>query len=446
MTSLNNETKPADDTKQEESQAIIVAPEPPPQMPKLKADAKLWNEVSVLADMLSYCRPHNSKTERGFIGKYLTPVGVKFDKKGNAHKIIGDAPVIWSSHTDTVHDKKGMHKVVYWVDKDGDTYLGTDTGSCLGADDTAGIWIMLNMIKAKIPGHYIFHRGEECGGVGSRWIAQETKELLKSMRFAIAFDRRDLKSIITHQGSKKCCSDEFAKALAEQIGMGHECDATGAWTDTAAYTDNIAECTNISVGYFNAHSKMEKLNIDYLFKLRDAMCKIDVTKFVAVRKPGDNSYRYSGRTVWHSYGYDGWTDDFGVGGGYAWPKESNRPEGGFTSAELDRKYGYNSWYQWFNYHGVSGYWVPIKGVVAPNPDKWRKKRDRKRDQGVVKGWVQKQAEMFAGAAELREMRMLIADNNGIIADLLDSQGYGPLELREYIRGCGGTIYDDIPGY
>jgi hypothetical protein len=55
----------------------------------------------------------------------------------------------------------------------------------------------------------------------------------------------------------------------------------GCGTDTAAYVDDVAECTNVSVGYEGAHGKTEKLNVDYLFKLRDAMCKIDVTKFVA---------------------------------------------------------------------------------------------------------------------------------------------------------------------
>lgn len=157
----------ASETK-EETKAVVVAPMPES---RIKNDPKLWAEATVLADMLSYCRPHNSKTERGFIGKYIVPIGVKFDKKGNAHKIIGDAPVIWSSHTDTVHNKKGFQKVHYWIDeKSGDTFFGSygPNASCLGGDDTAGIWIMLQMIKANIPGHYIFHRGEECGGIGSR--------------------------------------------------------------------------------------------------------------------------------------------------------------------------------------------------------------------------------------------------------------------------------------
>jgi hypothetical protein len=83
-------------------------------------------------------------------------------------------------------------------------------------------------------------------------------------------------------------------------------------------------------------------------------------------------------------------------------------------------------------------------VVPPNPEKWRKKQ--KKDVGVTKGWVKCATDLFAGASELREMRLLIQDNPSIIADLLDGQGYGPLEIRDYIKSCGGLIYDDIPGY
>lgn len=434
MVFLSKDEKPAEETKQE---LIVVKPDPEP---RLKENTKEWNEAMRLCDMLAYCRPNGSKAERSFIGDYIVPLGVKFDKKGNAHKIIGNVPVIWSCHTDTVHTKGGRQKIVYWTEgKDNDMFVGTrddqKTG-CLGADDTAGVWVMIQMIKAKVPGHYIFHRGEECGGIGSRWIAKENTEMLKKYQFAIAFDRKDVDSIITHQsGGKKSCSDEFAKQLAELLGLGHKPDATGMWTDTAAYVDEIAECTNVSVGYYYAHTNTEKLNVDYLFKLRDALCKIDPTKFVAVRKPGDNAYRFSGVVRYY--------DDFsGVYHSHSWQKEEDRPKGGFTRAELDTRYGYNDWYQWFGYDSKSGFWVPIKGCTPPNPKKWRKKRGK---WGHGGGWLKEQADLWNNSAELRELKLLIQDNPAIIADLLDSQGYGPLEIRDFIRENNGIIFDSYLG-
>lgn len=447
MTSYKAEKNPADqseqeqtnqqETKQETQQetkqesTALALPEP-----RLKANPARWLEVAELADMLSYCRPHNSKTERQFIAQYLSPIGIRFDKKGNVHKRIGNSPVIWSCHIDTVHNKKGKHKVVYWVDKEtGDTFLGTENGSCLGADDTAGIFIMLDMIQNKVPGNYIFHRGEECGGVGSRWFARENKEFLKGIKFAIAFDRRDTKSIITAQGSRMCCSDEFAQSLAEQIGMGHECDRTGMWTDTAAYMDDVAECTNISVGYYNAHGRDERLNIDYLFKLRDAMRKVDVSKLAEKRKPGDNYYRHVSKSYSYGYDFDIWDN---VSGSWRRKEDKPRPEGGFKSYELDKMYGYNKWYKWFSYS--DGYWVPMKGVTPPDPKEFKKEKDL----GVTKGWRSRQPSFFGGT-DLFEMRSMIMDNPAIIADLLDGQGYGPLELKEYIKQCGGNVYENYYG-
>src|SRR5205085_807202 len=96
------------------------------------------------------------------------------------------------------------------------------------------------------------------GGKGSGFIADKNKKALDGIKFAIAFDRRGTKSIITFQRSKRCCSDDFAKSLAEQFDLGHTCDTTGSFTDTASYTDLVGECTNISVGYEGAHSQGEE--------------------------------------------------------------------------------------------------------------------------------------------------------------------------------------------
>jgi hypothetical protein len=81
--------------------------------------------------------------------------------------------------------------------------------------------------------------------------------------------------VITHQMCGRCCSDEFAKALCDQLGMRHEpCDG-GTFTDSANYVDLIPECTNISAGYLNEHTRHETLNQRYLSQLLDAMCQVD---------------------------------------------------------------------------------------------------------------------------------------------------------------------------
>lgn len=180
-----------------------------------------------------------------------------------------------------------------------DLVFRTDSGQCLGADDGTGIWLMWELIKAGVKGLYIFHRAEEVGGQGSGYIA-ETLKYFNDGHYdkCIAFDRKADKSIITHQACARCCSDEFTEDLAKKMGMGHKADNTGSFTDSASYTDYIAECTNFSVGYYGAHSARETQDIEYLFPFRDALIKVNWEDLVISRVPGEKEYSSTGY-----YGY-----------------------------------------------------------------------------------------------------------------------------------------------
>lgn len=243
--------------------------------------------LSELLEMLTFMRPAGSKTERRFIRRFLTPLGVIQDKAGNCIIRVGSgSSVLWSCHTDTVHKSGGTQLVEV---SDGWAALPKGSKSnCLGADDTVGVWLMWEMIRAKVPGLYVFHRGEECGGIGSGFIANNTPALLSGIEAAIALDRMGTKSVITHQ-CWRTCSDVFAESLADALGMGHEKDDGGTFTDTAQYTDLVGECTNLSVGYYAQHTAKECVDLEYVLKLRDALCKFDESRLVYSRRPGQAS-------------------------------------------------------------------------------------------------------------------------------------------------------------
>lgn len=238
-----------------------------------------------LFKMLSYKRPAGSKAEEQFILNFLEPLGVERDDAGNLHKIVGESEIVWSSHTDTVHQLSGRQKIL--ISPRGIIGLKSQNSKCLGADCTAGVWLMTQMIQAGIPGHYVFHRAEEIGGKGSSWIAANAAERFKPYRAVIAFDRRKTTSIITHQWGGRCCSDDFARSLSAVIGLDHKLDPTGSFTDSANYTGIVGECTNVSVGFEHEHSKDETLDVNYLFALRDAMLQFDESKLTFVRAPGE---------------------------------------------------------------------------------------------------------------------------------------------------------------
>jgi hypothetical protein len=60
--------------------------------------------------------------------------------------------------------------------------------------------------------------------------------------------------------------------------MGHVLDDTGIYTDTAEFFHLVPNCTNISVGYQNEHTKKETLNKMYIEALRDSLIAADWTQ------------------------------------------------------------------------------------------------------------------------------------------------------------------------
>lgn len=235
-----------------------------------------------LREMLTYCRPEGSFTEWLFCERFIAGLpGMQQDEHGNYRVSIGESPVLWSCHTDTVHRRGGRQRVHV---KNGLFSLKSDS-SCLGADDTAGIWLMRQMILRGIPGHYVFHYGEEMGGLGSSALAEYEHDWLAQIKWAIALDRAGYTDVITHQRGYRCCSNSFAEELAQRLGFGYQpCDA-GIYTDTAEYEAIVPECTNLSVGYFSCHSSAETLDGDHLVRLLGALCALDVDTLPCERDP-----------------------------------------------------------------------------------------------------------------------------------------------------------------
>ena len=241
--------------------------------------------MELLIDILSMRREHDSDGEMNFISTYMIPLKpqIKCDDEGNVLAYVvdnskGKSTILWSSHIDTMHrnNTKAPDQLMQevWVDEQGTAFV-SDKDDCLGADDGAGIWLMLEMIKADVAGTYIFHRGEEKGCWGSSRMAVHHATWLANFTHAIAFDRRGNHSVITHQTGARACSDALGTRLCQLLNMEHELDPTGVYTDTAEYMEIIPECVNISSGYQSEHSSRETLDTNYILALRDAMCAVD---------------------------------------------------------------------------------------------------------------------------------------------------------------------------
>lgn len=233
--------------------------------------------MQVLYKALTLRRASGSATEAEFVAWLANRLPVSMvDLAGNIWVDLRTSPshrTLFTAHSDTVHRAGGVNVVL----DDGDIWRAGE-GHCLGADDGAGIALMAHMISEGVPALYGFFRGEEVGGIGSSWAAENMPEVFKDIDRCISFDRAGYSDVITHQGSR-CCSDEFGLALAdalttEDLTLAYSTCDTGVFTDSANFTSLVPEGTNAGVGYFRQHGDSEYQNVVFLRLLAEQLVKV----------------------------------------------------------------------------------------------------------------------------------------------------------------------------
>lgn len=274
-------------------------------------------------------RRHGTQAEARFVAWLVNRLPVTMiDGAGNIHVDLRTQPhhrTMFTSHTDTVHDGGGTNKIRLDATDPKRVLWRADEGDCLGADDGAGVALMVHMIDAGVPGLYVFFRGEEVGGIGSSWMDKHFSAVLKDIDRCVSLDRADQNDVITHQGMGRCCSDAFADALAaalttDDFALAYMPDNTGVFTDSANLTDHIPECTNLSVGYKHQHGDGEYQDVTFLTRLADQLCVVAWDDLPTERDP-------------KAVDIDAYTYSFGYG-----TKGTNAPTGGVADPDADAKY------------------------------------------------------------------------------------------------------------
>lgn len=258
---------------------------PPAPLPAF--DGEPMEMDTLIQDILKTKRCHNSPGELNFVSwlyKYLE--GLKFKPKTMAEGAIvievgTGGKTLFSCHVDTVHSKEesdGSMQPLFFDPAFGHIFCGDKKSGCLGADDGAGIYIMLKMIEAGVTGSYIFHRGEEKGGISAYAMKAKYESWLKQFNACIAFDRPDTCEVICSQGGQVCASVAYGTKLAESLnaqGLDYQVSHRGVFTDSKVYRQLIPECINLGVGYFSQHGNSEYLDWTHLTSLAEAVTEID---------------------------------------------------------------------------------------------------------------------------------------------------------------------------
>ena len=271
-------------------------------------DQEVTSKVEEILTMLTYKRPGGSESEEAWLDRFVRPLknhpnATQYveDSFGNIFiEVAGGSELMMTAHSDTVHATPGTQEVLY----DNNimvAYKGNDNQP-LGADDAAGVWVLMEMVRAGVPCWVSIFRMEEKGGLGSSFAAKDNPEFFKAFKWCVSIDRRGTGDVITHQSWGRCCSDEMAAHLSSALndqGLDYRpCDG-GIFTDSANFTDLIAECLNVASGYNNEHRNEEELDVDHLLQLRDALVKIDWTTMPVKREPGEDDFKYD--YSWRDY-------------------------------------------------------------------------------------------------------------------------------------------------
>jgi hypothetical protein len=244
----------------------------------------------VIKDFLwltKYTAPYRSDSRR--IKKFFAKLGCDRDSKDNFFLSIGESRTMFAAHYDTAdYTPSRVRRQIH-----GNT-ISTDGSSILGADDRAGIAVLLHLIREGVPGHYAFFAGEEVGRVGSKAVA-DSGRFDGMIDRVVCWDRMGETSVITHQMGERCCSDYFCEQLIQayyQVDpeLMLKPDDGGTYTDSYSFLGDIPECTNISVGYLHQHTAAEQQNARFLVDMAEASALIDWESLPVVRDPSVVEY------------------------------------------------------------------------------------------------------------------------------------------------------------
>ena len=306
------------------------------------------NVVATFLSLTSRTYPYGS--EKYLFNKIVSEYGFSHDEHGNIYKVIKTSDdnlptTMFTAHVDTVVVSRhfswfckkfklpvGKNKPVNHIFSKNDDFVKTDERTTLGADDKAGVAIILEMVHKEKVGVYYLFKGEEVGRIGSRLIRHYYFEqpFLRNVTKCISLDRRGYTSVITHQRFNRTCSDEFATELCKKLnpyGFWFSPDPTGMGTDSVSFIDRISECTNVSVGYFKEHTNRECQDLEFLETLTKAFLGINFEAIVTKR---DYKEGKTGKYGFNDFSYKKQKDMLGVVATLPYKKPKTTYSGGYA--------------------------------------------------------------------------------------------------------------------
>ncbi|MDL4842490.1 M20/M25/M40 family metallo-hydrolase [Aquibacillus rhizosphaerae] len=181
----------------------------------------------------------------------------------------GNGPtILLNAHLDTVADFAVNRQIMK------DRSLWTSSRGILGADDRAGVAVVLQLAEylnqtstfnGKVK--FIFTVEEECGLIGANSVHEY---FLWGIDAAIVVDRRGKGDIVTSCGGYMPFCDASYGAFFEEVatteGLQGWATTHGGSSDTRIWAEYGIQSVNLSVGYQNEHTEREVLDVDACYE------------------------------------------------------------------------------------------------------------------------------------------------------------------------------------
>ena len=182
---------------------------------------------------------------------------------------IGDIPIALVAHMDTVFPRPAS-EVFYDRNKN---VIWSPQG--LGADDRAGIFAIIQIIRRGLRPHIIFTTDEEKGCLGADKLGR-IKCPFDDLCYIIQLDRRGADDCVFYD----CDNHDFVKYV-EKFGF---VEAIGSFTDICSICPEWKVAgVNLSIGYRDEHSINEVLFVGQMLNTIDKVCNMlqekDIPKF-----------------------------------------------------------------------------------------------------------------------------------------------------------------------
>jgi hypothetical protein len=198
------------------------------------------------------------------------------DKSGNllAVKNYGKGPTIMlSGHMDIYEEILPESCLI----KNGSIW--TRNKGILGADDRAGIAMIINILEDLEAFHYrgmlkiVFTIEEEKGQTGAENI---DKAFFENIDYAISLDRKNGHDVVTHSSIYTYSSEEYGQVF--ERASNHLWDGNhpykitcGGISDLRVWSQLGIDSVNLSVGYYEPHSTDEYLNLNEWHRTYDLL-------------------------------------------------------------------------------------------------------------------------------------------------------------------------------